>query len=102
MINPEKLCRKHLLGEHVELHMLVGSINKNRLNGVIGLCKKGLLEPSKIKQRHAALVKEMKKRGYNHKSPLPEYSLPDEIKNYKVNLNESKKELKSRCNECYQ
>ena len=30
MVNPEILCRKHLLGEHVELHMLVGWIIKGK------------------------------------------------------------------------
>jgi len=24
MLNPKALCRKHLMGEHVEIHMLVG------------------------------------------------------------------------------
>ena len=30
MIDPTMLCTKHLLGEHVELHMFVGTINKNK------------------------------------------------------------------------
>lgn len=28
MVPPELMCRQHLLGEHVELHMFVGAINK--------------------------------------------------------------------------
>ena len=29
-INPEKLCKNHLLGEHVEMHKLVGNLTKGR------------------------------------------------------------------------
>lgn len=29
-INPRYMCRKHLLGEHVETHMLVGSLRKEK------------------------------------------------------------------------
>ncbi len=33
---PEYLCRKHLLGEHVEMHMFVGTIKRGvSLNGYI-------------------------------------------------------------------
>lgn len=99
MISPEKMCRKHLLGEHVELHMLVGSINKDKLNSVIGLCKKGFLEPTKIQHRHKELVREMEKRGYNHRSPLPDFSLPKELKKekYEVDPEKSRQDLKKRC-----
>lgn len=27
MVDPKIMCRKHLLGEHLELHMLAGCIN---------------------------------------------------------------------------
>ena len=34
MIDPKLLCRKHLLGEHLEIHMFVGTINKGINVGV--------------------------------------------------------------------
>ena len=42
MIDPKMLCKKHLLGEHVELHMFVGTINKNKK--LDGYKKNGLVE----------------------------------------------------------
>ena len=30
MLPPEMMCRKHLLGEHVELHMLLGSLRRGK------------------------------------------------------------------------
>jgi hypothetical protein len=36
MVWPELMCRKHLLGEHVEIHMLLGALNKgHRVQGFI-------------------------------------------------------------------
>lgn len=68
---PAVLCRKHLLGEHRELHALWTILTEN---------KKGYRNHPKTKRwvgklaalynRHDALVGEMKKRGYTHKSPL--------------------------------
>lgn len=68
MVDPKILCNKHLLGEHVELHMFIGSINKGR--DIEGYVKNNLIEPSKLYQRHQELVNEMKRRGMNHKSEL--------------------------------
>jgi len=101
MIEPKLMCRQHLLGEHVESHMFVGSINKHKK--LSGFVKKNCLEFKAIKSRHDALVAEMKARGYNHNSPLPEitnYNYPDAILNSKVNKEQSLKDLMQRCNKC--
>ena len=68
---PAKLCRKHLLGEHRELHALWVVISQN---------KKGYSKHPETKRwvgklkalyaRHEELVAEMKSRGYNHNSVL--------------------------------
>jgi len=101
MVNPKLMCRKHLLGEHVECHMIVGSIKKNqKLRGYI---ENNCLEPESIKKRHDELANEIKRRGYNHKSPLeePDISyLPDFQRKYKINKDESKRELFNRCELC--
>ena len=93
---PETIqCRKHLLGEHVEMHMFAGTIKKGI--SIQGYLKKGLVNPSKIKKRHDLLAKEMRSRGYQHNSPLisPKISLIKEIdKNYNL------KDLIKRCPEC--
>jgi len=95
LVDPSKMCRKHLLGEHVECHMFVGCINKGvSLNGYIN---KGLVNTGLIKNRHNELVKEMKKRGMNHKSQLPSFNIP--ILGY-VDVKGNEKELAKRCCEC--
>jgi hypothetical protein len=70
-IRPEKLCRQHLLGEHSELHALWTILTQ----GKTGYSKhpetmrwKGKLKALYL--RHEALVREMGRRGYVHRSPL--------------------------------
>ena len=80
MIDPKKMCDQHLLGEHVELHMLVGSIKKGiSLNGYV---RNGLIEPKSIIKRHEQLAKEMKRRGMNHRSPLKSFNLNKLLKHF--------------------
>ena len=69
----EKLCQKHLLGEHRELHAIWSILVNNKK----GYSKhpetirwKGKLKALYL--RHEQLVKEMNARGYSHKSPLDE------------------------------
>lgn len=95
MVDPEWLCRNHLLGEHKELHMLVGAINKNK--NLKGYFLNGLIEIHSIKRRHYELSIEMEKRGYRHDSPLPEFI---ERTAGHVSINKSTKDLVTRCEEC--
>ena len=67
MVEPKIMCRKHLLGEHVELHMLVGHLQRGRR--IDGYVKNNCAQPRSINARHKALAKEMKRRGYRHASP---------------------------------
>ena len=67
-VDPSLLCRQHLLGEHVEMHMFAGAIRLR--TSVLGYLERGLVETGKIGQRHDELVAEMEKRGMNHRSPL--------------------------------
>lgn len=69
------MCRQHLLGEHVELHMMVGSIEKGK--SIQGHIDRKQIQTNIIQTRHDEIVKEMFKRGYNHKS----------LMNYKDELN---------------
>lgn len=94
-VNPRFMCRQHLLGEHLEMHMFVGAINKGKK--LDGFVKNGLVEMHNIKKRHDELVHEMRQRGYNHKSPL-DYSVPFEIG--KVDVVANFLELSKRCEKC--
>jgi hypothetical protein len=82
-ISPDKLCRNHLLGEHRELHAIWKIITENKkgyAHHPETLRWRGKLNALYI--RHNYLVKEMKKRGYNHKSPLnKDFATGDIIQN---------------------
>ena len=68
MVPPSAMCRKHLLGEHVEIHMLLGSLERGR--SIDGFVSRGLIEVVSMRSRHDSLAAEMEKRGYSHKSTL--------------------------------
>jgi hypothetical protein len=67
-VNPKIMCRQHLLGEHAEIHMFIGTLNKGKT--VKGYLEKGLLEVHNLYSRHRELVEEMGLRGYNHRSDV--------------------------------
>jgi hypothetical protein len=94
-VEPQKMCDQHILGEHVECHMFVGCINKNK--SLKGYVNKGLVEVHNIKKRHDELAKEMKIRGMNHKSKLPTYDI---ITLGKINSAQNNIELTKRCPDC--
>lgn len=95
-INPKLLCRKHLLGEHVEMHMFMGCI-KNGTN-IKGYINKGLVEVDKILSRHNQLANEMEFRGYRHKSELTGEEFLWHEGNVCVEKN--LQDLSNRCEEC--
>lgn len=94
-INPRKLCRQHLLGEHLEMHMFASCIKQGKC--LKGYIKSNLVEIHNIKARHDMLAKEMIKRGYKHKSPMRSFKT---IKQGKVNVKRNIKQLRNRCKIC--
>jgi len=103
MVDPRVLCRKHLLGEHGEIHKHLPSFRKGhsvagRMSPIVQI------QLNALKSRHDDLAVEMIRRGYNHKSPLVD--IPDLLKIYgdyfylKVDLIESVLDLYLRCEEC--
>jgi hypothetical protein len=97
MCEPKNLCKKHLLGEHFEIH-------KHRHNFVKGYSiegRRGQIEPMSMKKRHDELAKEMVNRGYNHNSP---YEQPDlshyNLDGFEVDKDAALKDLHNRCSEC--
>ena len=97
MCDPSILCRKHLLGEHCELHKFRPSFVK----GISITGRRGQIEPESMQERHDELAKEMVKRGFNHNSP---YEQPDlshyNLFGFTVNKEASLIDLYSRCDEC--
>ena len=103
MVDPRQLCKKHLLGEHYEIHkhkhnfVKKHSIDK-RISPVVQI------EPSSMKKRHDALAREILNRGWKHESPyeMPDLShLPAYQRNAKVDIINSERDLRSRCSECF-
>ena len=94
MVDPRLMCRKHLLGEHVELHMLAGSLRRG--TGVRGFLENKLIEIHSMQRRHAELVREMERRGFRHASPLPQV----EQRGGRVDRNANLMELARRCKDC--
>jgi hypothetical protein len=75
-VEPNKLCRQHLLGEHREIHGLWRVLER----GGGGYwhhpeTQRWIGHRSWLKARHDALAMEMRVRGYRHMSPLPDVDL---------------------------
>lgn len=101
LIEPKLMCKKHLLGEHGELHKFLHNWIKQ--HSITGRIAGNAMEPLSYKARHDALADEMLARGMNHKSPLeqPDFSyLPVEQREYKVNVRANELLIMERCKEC--
>ena len=103
MVDPKILCLNHLLAEHSETHMFIGSIKKKiKMNGYH---QNDLLEPMSLLTRHEELVNEFKRRNLNHKSDLifdnDVFSyLSEQIKNHVIDSKNSLHILLSKCDKC--
>ncbi len=70
-IEPWRLCRSHLLGEHREVHAIWSILTKGKKG--YSRHPETLRWNGRLKAlylRHEKLAAEMKKRGYRHMSPL--------------------------------
>lgn len=95
MVDPKLLCRKHLLGEHGEIHKHRHNfVKKYKMAG-----RMGQIDPEQQQTRHDELAAEMLRRGYNHQSP---YEQPDvsHLPEMRVDVEESLRELCRRCPDC--
>lgn len=99
MIDPRIMCRQHLLGEHAEIHMLIGAIDRGF--SVKGYLDKGLLEVHNLFNRHEELVREMKRRGYKHSSEIDKKWKQAERLGF-IDKEKNLKQLIDRCSRCRQ
>lgn len=98
-VRPNLMCKQHLLGEHRELHALVGIVNKD--TSLQGYYDNGLVNPHEIVERHKVLKEEMEQRGHDHQSPLTWSDFDqDPPEKTTVDVEESYRELYSRCDAC--
>jgi hypothetical protein len=102
LVPPAAMCTRHLVGEHRELHMVVGMLRRGK--NVSGYLEAGLLDIRKLVSRHAELVEEFGHRGFQHFSPIAEADFkwptgPESLQGH-VNIRESWKELCARCEDC--
>ena len=101
LCDPKILCMNHILGEHSEIHMFVGTINKGI--SIQGYLDNNLLEPEQLVLRHWELLKEMISRGMKHKSPLPNiqyWRMTDLQRSITIDKESALMDLLSRCPKC--
>lgn len=94
-VPPKIMCSKHLLGEHLEMHMFASAVKEKKK--IDGYLRNGLVEVHHIRKRHEELASEMVRRGMRHKSPLPRFRA---YHAGKVDVNNSMRALAKRCREC--
>ena len=84
-VKPEYLDNQRLLGEHLEIHVIIGAVVKRHLKRKGGYVNhpETIKYENKIKfllKRHTAIVSEMRKRGWKsgriHETPLPITKIP--------------------------
>ena len=98
MIDPQLLCRKHLLGEHGELHKHKHNFEKqHKMAG-----RAGQIFPAPMQVRHDELALEMVRRGYKHESPYiqPDVSYLGDMLKIKPDVQANERDLCVRCEEC--
>lgn len=105
-LEPECLCRKHLLAEHRELHGLWNILTKHKAKGGYSRHPETLRWVGKQKAlyfRHEALVKEFFQRKYQHHTPLDGSLATGKIKQtaFINTFEEQKKLLKKKPCACF-
>jgi hypothetical protein len=101
MVEPGRMCNKHLRGEYVECLMIAGLMRKEiKLDGWIA---HNCIEPLSVVDRFAALKKEMLARGYRAVKELPGVEmdyLPREAREHRIDRKKNELLLRERCGKC--
>lgn len=94
-IEPRLMCMKHLVAEHLEMHMFATALLTGR--NIAGFIRKGLVDTGKVQERHDLLAEELGIRRGSHKSPLLFFSTY--VEGY-VDADVTREVLLSRCKDC--
>ena len=103
MLPPETMCRKHLLGEHVELHMLLGSLRRGK--NIDGFLAGKLVDPGACSGGTRSLCSKWSGAATGHASPLDEAECETLARRYGrtgtgIDAGANAAELARRCPEC--
>src|SRR6266849_10968688 len=108
-VETDRMCSAHLLGEHRELHLLVGALRAcgtGRMH-IHGHLRAGLIDLRLIASRHEELVEEFKRRGFMsgflHDTPLSAKDIPEYTGQGApgwINVQANEAELHARCKRC--
>lgn len=98
-VPPHLMCDQHLLGEHKEMHQIVGTIRSHPHGEKIakGHADEDQLNTEIIQVRHDNLVFMMERRGMVHDSPM---NYDDDLGIGNVNPDDNIVELYERCEDC--
>ena len=102
-VPPELMCNQHLLGEHVELHMMIGQLEKGNTGVLKGHAKHKQVIIEEIPRRHDEIVEELiNKRDYahqngKHQSPI---NFEPQIEGGEINLEKNLRALARRTERC--
>ena len=103
-IEPKYLCRKHLLGEHRELHAIWKILTTDK-KGYRNHpeTKRWIGKLAALYKRHEKEILEMEKRGYMHNSDLDKKLATGETiqKDFVDSIEEQKQILKNKNCECF-
>jgi hypothetical protein len=97
LADPQKMCIKHVSGEHLEAHMFVEAMRRSKR--LWGYYDHGLLfGPKSLLERHDKLAKRLE----GHKTPLiiPDLAPYPDVEPEQFMIETSENTLYSRCGEC--
>ncbi|MBN1375098.1 MAG: hypothetical protein JXA01_02960 [Dehalococcoidia bacterium] len=94
MVDPRYMCDRHLLGEHVECHMFAGCLERDK--SVSGYIRNNLFDAASLTKRHDRIAREMKLRGFSHRSKIARYK----GRSTPINVTSSFNDLMYRCPRC--
>ena len=101
MVDPKRMCRKHLGAEYVECLMIAACMQRKRRLG--GYFAHNCIEPRSLVSRFASLKREMLRRGYRARKSLlrADFSyLPVSQQRFRIDRKASSAMLCKRCAEC--
>lgn len=98
MVDPAAMCQQHRLGEHKEIHELVGFVRGGHVNKVVFHAARGQVFPRHIAARHSQL-----ESFDGHDSPVDVPDVADDLQMACLTTEvrrHNERELARRCDDC--